>query len=228
MLLILVILSACDYNDTKDQKVFIGFDSSDVKVSYKDTNKVVVKGDSIVCINYEDAKSWEDLAEKYNYDFKLYSHKSKRYLINKKRLTFKQTKQTLFGDKDSVDINNIWSDELVLKENVKQHFENNEFYLIDTVATRSDWQVVLIEKLETNGSQTFVLTVDKNHKLISKILAGFYFRSGTKMGNDGSRFPWFAKKEACIDGSLKIKTDDNQGVIKTYSIDKRGIIKEEK
>lgn len=228
MLLIIVLLTVCDYNSTKLLKVFISFDSSDVKVASADTNILVVKKDSIVCIDYGDLKSWEDIAEKYNYDFKIYSHKNKRYFINKKRLTFKQAKQLFFGDKDSVDITNIWSDEVILKEGLKQHLEYNEFYLIDTVAKRSDWIVMLIEKLETNGSQIFVLTVDKNQKLISKMIAGFYFRSGTKMGKDGSRFPWFAKKVACIDGNLIIKTDDNQGIIKTYSINKQGIIKEVK
>ena len=72
MLLIIVLLTVCDYNSTKLLKVFISFDSSDVKVASADTNILVVKKDSIVCIDYGDLKSWEDIAEKYNYDFKIY------------------------------------------------------------------------------------------------------------------------------------------------------------
>lgn len=227
ILLSLLLTTACSEKNTRQGQAS-SQDSSAVKVSSTDTVKPVMTPEPKYCIDYGEANSWDNVAEMYEYDFQAYSHKNPKYFKGKRRMANKQAKLFLFGDEESVDITNIWSEEVVSTEDINEYLNNNEFYLTDTIASKPKWTALLIEKIEVNGSQKFLLTVDQNQRLISNVRIAFYFRSGTYTATDGSRPPWFATKTACIYDSLIIKTDNNQGDIRTYNIDEKGHIAEVK
>jgi hypothetical protein len=216
-------MTACNEKNTRQGQASIDA-SSDMKVPTNDTVKPVMTPELKYCIDYDEAKSWDNVAEKYNYVFQDYSHKNHKYLKGKRQLTNKQAKLFLFGEDESVDITNIWSDEVVSTEDVNEYLANNEFYLTDTIAKKPGWTALIIEIIDVDGSEKFLVTLDKNKRPISKTRIAFYCRSGTYTATDGSRPPWFATKTACIYENLTIKTDNNQGDTKTYSIDQKGHI----
>ncbi len=227
VLLSLLLVTACSDKGTRQAQTS-SHDSSAIHVATTDTTKPVVTPELKNCFNYNEATSWDDVAEKYDYDFQAYAHENKKYLKGKIRLTDKQAKLILYGDDETVDITNIWSEEVVATEDIDKYLNDNEFYITDTIASKPKWTALLIEKIEANGSQRFLVTVDQDKRAISKVRIAFYFRSGTYTATDGSRPPWFATKTACIYDNLTIKTDNNQGDTRTYSINEKGQIAEVK
>jgi hypothetical protein len=206
--LLLIILAACGDGQNggqSDSLVSIRADSLVISQSTPSLQDTLPgkRNDKLICIDYP------------GYD----GNEPEIFLEGKELLSEEYVRHYLFLNADSVYQTNIWSLDTVGRESMETYLSNNQFYVLDTVLSTTLFSGLVIERIESNGSEKYFCTFIKSGNLIiSMISIAFNLRSGSYTNEEGGRSPFWAEKKACISKDLVLTTEDGQSTIRKYKI----------
>ena len=190
-----------------------------------------VELDSMLCIDYSYATFDDEYGSIIDY-----GNADKSIMLSEENV-----RKMFFGNKDSVQLTNVWNEEYVYTRTAEESLEENSFYLHNVVSSNKKWTAIIIEVIEkySDFSEKFLVTIDKNQNLISKCLIAFYGRCGTytccETDEDGNietyededideegniiiverqicgRCPWYTGAEGCIGKDLTIGVSRGNG-----------------
>ena len=213
-LMLFLILTACGgkKNEQSNNNLISSSPEAISEVRNHDTisqDSVLVKIDNtLICFDYSEAESFNLDKDAYNY--RSYTRRDKNYLKGKTKISKKNVSKNLFGGLDSIDIENIWSGEIVDKVELGTYISSNDFYLIDTIFNSEIFLGIVYEAMDDEGSIKYFSTINKKGKFISRISIACYLHSGSYTAGDGSRPPWYGERGGCINKDTTIVVNESQ------------------
>ena len=94
-----------------------------------------------ICLDYSEL----EFNDSMNSDFRSYIEENTNYLKEKIFLSEEEVKQLLFNNSDTVHIQNIWTEDTVMRQQISEYLSENHFYLIDTILITSIFSGIIFD-----------------------------------------------------------------------------------
>jgi hypothetical protein len=159
------------------------------------------------------AEYTEDQKEFFNppeFDFKHYPGKMAAYINDSLMLSVDWVKQFLYPNEKRVVVYDLRTGDTLYTDSITAYIARHTFYANGILVKNMKFIGLIVERLETDGSEKYLCTFDRDGKLLSKLSLGYYLHSGSyAMDDAGLRAPYYEEKTGCIDTDLTIKVKLN-------------------